>query len=90
MTFRGTITAVSADNLAAWSIGGYKALGSAFRKCQYCMADNEEMQTKVLNTISTSTSNYSFQNEVEIQAKNGASSYEGETAPILFSRLECF
>lgn len=45
--FRGTITAVSADNLAAWSIGGFKALASAFRKCQYCMAVDEDIQTKV-------------------------------------------
>ena len=47
MTFRGTITTFSADNLAAWSVGGFKALASAFRKCQYCMAVDENMQTKV-------------------------------------------
>ena len=47
MVFRGTLTVFSADNLAAWSIGGYKALASAFRKCQYCMAVDEDMQTKV-------------------------------------------
>lgn len=34
MAFRGTLTVVSADNLAAWNIGGFKALASAFRKCQ--------------------------------------------------------
>ena len=28
--FHGTLTVVSADNLAAWNIGGYKALASAF------------------------------------------------------------
>ena len=37
----------SADNLAAWSVGGFKALGSAFRRCQYCMVTCEDMQTKV-------------------------------------------
>ena len=38
---------LSADNLAAWNIGGFKALASAFRKCQYCMVIDEDMQTKV-------------------------------------------
>lgn len=47
MAFRGTLTTVSADNLAAWNIGGFKALASAFRKCQYCMAVDDDMQTKV-------------------------------------------
>ena len=32
VAFRGTLTTVSADNLAAWSIGVFKALTSAFRK----------------------------------------------------------
>ncbi len=45
--FRGTVTVVSADNLAAWAIGGFKALASAFRKCQYCMVTDPELQTKV-------------------------------------------
>ena len=33
-TFRGTITVASADNLAAWDLGGFKALSSALRKCR--------------------------------------------------------
>lgn len=45
--FRGTVTVFSADNLAAWAVGGYKALMSAFRKCQFCMVTDEDMQTKV-------------------------------------------
>ena len=45
--FKGTLTTFSADNLAAWSVGGFKALASAFRKCQYCMVTEEDMQTKV-------------------------------------------
>lgn len=44
---RGTVTVFSADNLAAWAVGGYKALASAFRKCQYCMATDEDMQREV-------------------------------------------
>ena len=47
VAFCGTLTVASADNLAAWNIGGYKALASAFRKCQYCMVVDEGMQTKV-------------------------------------------
>ena len=47
MCFRGTITVVSADNLAAWALGGYKALMSAFRKCQYCMVTDAQMQREV-------------------------------------------
>ena len=47
VSFHGTLTVVSADNLAVQSLGGFKALSSAFRKCQYCMVTMEEMQTKV-------------------------------------------
>lgn len=51
--FRGTVTVFSADNLAAWAVGGFKALGSAFRKCQYCMVTDEEMQREVCSTMYT-------------------------------------
>ena len=51
--FRGTVTVLSADNLAAWCVGGYKALASAFRKCQYCMVTDDNMQTEVCNYICT-------------------------------------
>ena len=45
--FHGTLTIFSANDLAAWSIGGFKALASAFRNCQFCMVTMEDMQTKV-------------------------------------------
>ena len=45
--FKGTVSLVSADNLAAWDLGGYKCLASALRKCQFCMAVSEDMSTKV-------------------------------------------
>jgi len=45
-SFRGTLTTFSADNLAAWSIGGFKALASAFRRCQFCMVTMDDMQEK--------------------------------------------
>uniref|UniRef100_A0A1X7T9Z5 Uncharacterized protein n=1 Tax=Amphimedon queenslandica TaxID=400682 RepID=A0A1X7T9Z5_AMPQE len=47
--FRGTITIVCADNLASWSLGGYKALASALRKCRFCMAIAEDMSSKFLS-----------------------------------------
>lgn len=46
-TFHGTLTVVSADNLASWGIGGYKALASAHRKCRFCMATSEDIHSKV-------------------------------------------
>jgi hypothetical protein len=42
-TLYGTLVIVSADNLAAHQIGGYKALHDAFRRCRYCMATSEDM-----------------------------------------------
>lgn len=47
MKFRGTITVVSGDNPAACTLGGFKNLHSAFRKCRTCMATDDDMQTKV-------------------------------------------
>ena len=43
----GTLINVSADNPAACTIGGFKQLHSAFRKCRYCMATGSDVQTKV-------------------------------------------
>ena len=45
--FRGTICVVCADNLASWSLGGFKALSSALRKCRFCMAVADDMKSKV-------------------------------------------
>ena len=47
MSLKGTITTFSADNKAAWAIAGFKDLGRAFRRCQYCLAVDEYLQTKV-------------------------------------------
>ena len=49
VAMRGTLTVFSADNLAAWAIGGFKALSFAFRRCQYCMVVESDLQTKVQN-----------------------------------------
>ena len=43
----GTIVIVSADNLASWSIGGYKTLAFANRKCCFCMATSNDIKSKV-------------------------------------------
>ena len=45
--FRSTLTVVSADNLASQLIGGYKVLNSAFRKCRYCMATDEQIKARL-------------------------------------------
>lgn len=45
--FNGSLALIPADNLASQSIGGYKALNSALRKCRHCMAVSEDMRTKV-------------------------------------------
>ena len=45
--FRGSVALVPADNLASQSIGGYKALNSALRKCRSCMAVSETMCSEV-------------------------------------------
>ncbi len=65
MALRGTITTFSADNKAAWSIAGFKDLGRAFRRCQFCLAVNEDMQTKVCLTFL-----YSMVNGVYRKASN--------------------
>ena len=40
----------SADNPAACTLGGYKNLHSAFRKCRTCMAVDTDIQEKVRNS----------------------------------------
>lgn len=49
--FNGTITLIPGDNLASQFLGGYKSLASALRKCRFCMAVDEQMQTKVRNNF---------------------------------------
>ena len=46
-TFHGTLTVVSADNLATLGTDGYKALVSAHCKCHFCMATSEDIHSKV-------------------------------------------
>jgi hypothetical protein len=44
--FYGSLLAVCADNLASQFIGGFKALHAGMRKCRYCLAIDEDMQTQ--------------------------------------------
>ena len=48
---RGTLTMVSADNLASNLMGGYKNLFSAYQKSQHCLANEEELQTVVCTYV---------------------------------------
>ena len=49
MTLQGSLLLVSADNLAAHYLGGFKSLSAAFRKCRYCLATEADINTKVLS-----------------------------------------
>ena len=51
----GTVTIFSADNLASQFIGGYKQLASTLRKCRFCMATDDQVQSKVRMYICTPT-----------------------------------
>lgn len=51
----GTVIAACGDNLGSQLLGGYKQLASATRKCRYCMATKDDINTKVyLHLIYTS------------------------------------
>ena len=51
--FRGTIAYVSADNLGAQYIGGFKQESQSYRKCCECMANNDEIQSLVRTIMTT-------------------------------------
>ena len=58
--FRGSISVVSADNLASQELGGFKALNAALRKCRHCMTTDAEMQLKVQLCIAISMSSHIY------------------------------
>lgn len=45
--FYGTIAVISADNLAANLLGGFKEGATAHRGCRQCMATPADLKTKV-------------------------------------------
>lgn len=45
----GTLAAVSADNLGALALGGFKESCSAYRPCRHCMCTQDSARTKVNN-----------------------------------------
>ena len=47
MTFHGTIAAISADNPANCSLGGFKESASAHRHCRQCSGTRSETQVEV-------------------------------------------
>lgn len=49
--FRGTIAYVSADNLGAQFIGGFKQGSKPHRKCRVCMGTEEEITNHVSDLI---------------------------------------
>ena len=51
--FRGTLAYVSADNLGAQYIGGFKQGSQSHRKCRECMANNDQIQSMVRKNLHT-------------------------------------
>jgi hypothetical protein len=54
---RGTVSAIIADNLPSHQIGGFKVgFSKGFRKCRFCMATDEDIQTKFFDCVFLSRS----------------------------------
>lgn len=51
VSFSGTIAFVSADNLGAQLVGGYKESASASVKCRHCMGTADEITCCVSHHI---------------------------------------
>ena len=49
--FHGTVAAVSADNLGALALGGFKESCSAYRCCRQCLATHETATTEVYKNL---------------------------------------
>ena len=45
--YDGTVTLVSADNLASHAIGGFKESSSAYSPCRQCFGKNHEIRQQV-------------------------------------------
>lgn len=50
-TIYGTIVAVSADNPASSSLGGFKEGSTAYRFCRHCLTTREEIKSKVKKNV---------------------------------------
>ena len=47
ITFKGSLTIVSADNPASALLGGFKQSASAFKYCRHCNGTSSDVQSKV-------------------------------------------
>lgn len=48
----GTVTVLTADNLASHSVGSFKLeLATGFRKCRYCLKTQQDRQRCVTNSL---------------------------------------
>lgn len=45
--FQGSVSVCSADNPASYELGGFKNLTGALRKCRFCLATKEDMNSMV-------------------------------------------
>lgn len=61
----GTLLFVCADNLVSHYIGGYKALSSALRKYQHCLATDDNMASKFTAESFISRTRHAHQRYVE-------------------------
>lgn len=51
MSFAGTITYVSGDNLGSQAVGGFKEGSGANLKCRHCMGETDGIKCKVCKNI---------------------------------------
>ena len=51
MSFAGTITYISGDNLGSQAVGRFKEGSGANLKCRHCMGEADEMKFKVYTFV---------------------------------------
>ncbi len=51
-TFYGTISTVSADNMASCALGGFKEGGIAYRFCRHCLVTSNTVRETVSKVCS--------------------------------------
>jgi hypothetical protein len=51
MSFQGTVTYFSGDNLGSQLIGGFKEGSGANLKCRHCMGNSDAVKTMVIKFL---------------------------------------